>query len=39
MDYELVPWDELPPNMIDKYNVSYKNATAMIPLIKSNKSQ
>ena len=37
MDYELVPWNELPPNMIDKYNVSYRTATAIIPLVKGNK--
>ena len=37
MDYELLTWYELLLNIIDKYNVSYKNATAIIPLIKSNK--
>lgn len=34
MDYELVPWNELPPNMIVKYNISYKTATTIIPLVK-----
>ena len=37
MNYELVPWNELPSNMIEKYNISYKTATAIIPLVKGNK--
>lgn len=37
MDFELVSWDELPQNMIDKYNVRYRSSGAIIPLVKDNK--
>lgn len=37
MDYEIVPWEELPPNMIEKYNIRYRSSGAIIPFVNGNK--